>query len=170
MQQLELTPAARAFVEDVTSHHPRALVPSLRGAADPVPAFIAALNNMVEEFDVHVQWMNEDDPESMVEVVFDAGPEATFEAGARLGFDIHTVFDEWCDAHPVTDDSFRILWDNADELAQGDRIVRTETGAKGTVQDTFREDENEPRSLMVQVDWDDCTEVNPIPRMDVERA
>lgn len=125
--------------------------------------------------DHRIQWYNEDDPESHFEAYFRVKENATFEDGLMIAefwgslfdaFELQSMGDEDGDGRQW----FRLLFDSADELDTGDR-VKTYDGRVGTVNEpSEREHQDEPRSLRVNVTFDDTGLGEWVERADVERA
>jgi hypothetical protein len=165
---ITLTSDAQKFIDEMMQ-----LVPgSIRaGVADPAQRNVTMTymaNNLVERFDPFIGWVNEEDPESMIEVIFQAPADAGFEDGVMLAEYAHSVFANWDDFQCLDSETARLLFDNPDELAPGDRVV-VEGSRRGKVVETEREDQDEPRTLRVLVDYDDSEEVGWAYRVEVER-
>ena len=166
-----LTPEARAFVDDMAMHHPTAVTAAIREPERRNLGTVSMFNRFVEEFSPEVGWWNEDDPESPVEVIFTAPEGAGFETGVRLGEYVSILFANFFEFQSLDETSARVMFDNPDELATGDR-VRDVKGRTGVVTDFRREDEDEPRTLQMLVALDGTQPIQSewILRVDLERA
>lgn len=134
--------------------------------------------HMLKEFlaridDFYVGWMNEEDPESPFEAVFYLKDNATAADGILVcsyASSLFTAFDlQLYDDQHDGRTCFRLMFDNADELDEGDR-VKTYEGRVGTVNAVERENQDEPRSLRVNVTFDDNSLGEWVPRVEIERV
>jgi hypothetical protein len=162
----------RQLIARVREYLPSFMANREDGVNRTMPMMLNTMMAMVEDYTL--QWWNEEDPESPVELhLMFAKGEDTFADGFEAASVIQMLFQP-NDVQNVSDERdhdgpiLRLMFDNEDELSPGDRVKAE--GREGVVVEVEREDEDEPRSLRVLIDFDGSPETSWIYRVEVERA
>lgn len=163
----------RQMIARIREYDPTFMASMEDGVNKTMPMMLNRMVAMVDDF--RLQWWNEEDPESPFELyLMYAKGEDTFADGFEAASVISMILrpddvQDQTDPRDHDGPMLRLMWDHPDEFTPGDRVKVTGSDRVGTVRDTEREDQDEPRSLRTLVDWDDSPEVGWIGRIELER-
>lgn len=175
MTDFTFTEDEQRLIDEVREHAGDAAV-RLPEGNHTHPYCLRSLLELAAEWSV--QWWSEDDPSSPSELYLVYPDTLTFEQGLNVAGWIDVVFGP-NDAQVVdTSDgqvTYRLMFDNPDEIDEGDRVREvlpidsTATAREGKALLVEREDEDEPRTLRVNVRWDGDEHSQWLPYEDVTK-